>query len=121
MFKKELTKLKLKDIKPSIKKIRWGKRHVGLKEKIINHYNGSIIVSSDNKILDGNHRYYILLEKFGPEHEINVEVAGYTLTTWLLLMIVFSPLIIGVMLLLIPIVLIRKGIEILSRFFKPLV
>lgn len=42
---------------------------------IVNFYDtskGIISVSKDNKILDGNHRYTILINHYGGEYEIEV-------------------------------------------------
>lgn len=72
MLYKEVS-VKLKDLKP-LKRINWSEKQLNLKDKIINLYNpiNGIIVSNGYKILDGNHRYYILLNHYGLEHEIVV-------------------------------------------------
>lgn len=75
MFYKDVT-VKLKDLK-ALKKVSWGENQLKLKDTIINSYNPikGIIVSKGYKILDGNHRYYILLNHYGLDHEIVVRKA----------------------------------------------
>lgn len=43
---------------------------------VINNYDtkkGIIKISKDNKILDGNHRYDILMNHYGCDHEVEVK------------------------------------------------
>jgi hypothetical protein len=71
----KIRRVKLKDLIPR-REVKWTSRQLGLKEEIIRSYNarkGIITISKDNEILDGNHRYYILIEHYGGEHEVIVK------------------------------------------------
>jgi len=71
MFK---TLVKLKDVEP-MKNIKWRPHQIAMTSDIINSYDikkGIIKISSDNKVIDGNHRYMILFNHYGGEHEISV-------------------------------------------------
>lgn len=73
-FYKE-TKIKLGDITPP-KCIGWNDYQISLIDDIVLNYDykkSAIKISKDNKIIDGKHRYCILLEVYGEEHEIVVK------------------------------------------------
>lgn len=68
-------KIKLGDL-VSVRKIKWTTEQVEMTSDVINNYDtkkGIIKISKDNKILDGNHRYEILMNHYGCEHEIEVK------------------------------------------------
>jgi hypothetical protein len=111
MLDKETKIVKLKDIKPLVKKPRWKKRHLLLKEEILKRYNGSIVVSSDGKILDGNHRYHMLLEEYGPDHRIKIQSDNYTFMAWALLMIMFLPIMVSTLIITYIIILVKKVVK----------
>jgi hypothetical protein len=74
MFGKLVT-VKLKDLDPR-KNITWENEQLEMKDEIISNYDikkGIISVTNDLYIIDGNHRYCILLNHFGGEHEIQVK------------------------------------------------
>jgi hypothetical protein len=68
-------KIKLKDIKQS-NCVLYEKSRKELRDTFIKKgYNiekGIIKIGADNKIINGNHRYCLLLQKYGEEHEIVV-------------------------------------------------
>ncbi len=69
-------KVKLKDIKQtncvSYEKSRKQLRHTFIQERY-DIKKGIIRVGVDNKIINGNHRYCLLLEEYGGEYEIMVD------------------------------------------------
>jgi len=68
------TKIKLKDLIPS-PNIYWSRKQKVMAERMFVDYNDNIStiwISKYNEIIDGNHRYTVLLKKFGGEHEIKV-------------------------------------------------
>lgn len=69
-------KIKLKDIKQS-NCVLYEKSRKELRDTFIKEgydiKKGTIKIGSDNKIINGNHRYCLLLEKYGEEHEIVVD------------------------------------------------
>lgn len=68
-------KIKLKDLISYENNIQWSRKQIKMIDSIQNEYdeNLSLIwVSNINEIIDGHHRYSILLNKFGGEHEITV-------------------------------------------------
>lgn len=71
---KEIIKLKLKDIvQPNC--IVWTESDFEMTEEIITNYGKNenyIFVDKNNKIIDGNHRFCMLYEEYGEEHEIFV-------------------------------------------------
>lgn len=74
MWRYKRIKIKLKELKPR-KQIEWNKEQIKMSEDVISFYDtnkGIITVSKCNEILDGNHRYSILINHFGSEHEIEV-------------------------------------------------
>lgn len=71
--------VKLGDIFPR-KHIVWDKSHVDMTDDVVENYDinkGVITVSSDNKVLDGNHRYEILANRYGCDHEIQIDRKPY--------------------------------------------
>ena len=69
-------KIKLKDIKQS-NCVLYEKSRKELRDTFIKKgYNiekGIIKIGADNKIINGNHRYCLLLQEYGEEHEIVVD------------------------------------------------
>jgi hypothetical protein len=67
--------IKLKDIKQS-NCVLYEKNRKELSDTFLKEgydtKKGIIIIGIDNKIINGNHRYCLLLEKYGEEHEIVV-------------------------------------------------
>jgi hypothetical protein len=112
MFKYET--VKLKDLKP-ISNIRWEEKHYNIKDDVINNYDikkGIITITKDNKILDGNHRYYTLLEHYGNNYQIMVRRVPIKKSLYLFLI---TPIVI----ILIPImVVIRLFKKINKKMFK---
>ena len=100
----KIKRVKLKDLEPR-RGVKWTKRQLGLKDEIIRSYNsrkGVITISKDNEILDGNHRYYILIEHYGGEHKVIVKQKRfgrkfYVIRAWIrfiLLLPILIPIII---------------------------
>jgi uncharacterized glyoxalase superfamily protein PhnB len=74
MMSKTIT-VKLKNLIPR-KNITWNNDQLEMKDEIISNYDikkGIISVSKDLDVIDGNHRYCILLAHFGGDHEIQVK------------------------------------------------
>ncbi len=72
-----LVKVKLKDIvcRKKSADIHWSTKQKAMIKQIAEDYNEDISliwVSKDNAIIDGHHRYTILFNEFGGEHEITV-------------------------------------------------
>jgi len=94
------TRIKLKELKPR-KKIEWTDKQRAMTNDVISFYDtdkGIITVSKYNEILDGNHRYLILINHFGGEHEIEVRQKPFA--KWIYLIQSFT-----VMLVLLPVLL----------------
>jgi len=92
MFKK---KLKLKDIISYENDIRWSKKQIKMIDGIQNEYdeNLSLIwVSKNNEIIDGHHRYAILLNKFGGNHEITVRQFNVSKKTFSKIIVFLLPI-----------------------------
>lgn len=92
MFKK---KLKLKDIISYENDIRWSKKQIKMIDSIQNEYdeNLSLIwVSKNNEIIDGHHRYAILLNKFGGNHEITVRQFNVSKKTFSKIIVFLLPI-----------------------------
>lgn len=71
----KIKKIKIKDI-VGPECISWDDEQIAMIENIVQNYgiNDKLIkITSDKKIIDGNHRYCILYEEFGEEHEIVVK------------------------------------------------
>jgi len=116
MFSKYI-RVKLKDLTPN-KKISWSKRQLGMKDEIINDYNPRIkciLVSNDNKVCDGNHRYTILLEHYGGEHQIIVKKAIYSRGVYGVFVIIFTSILVIFGL---PFYLLAKGLKKLISLIK---
>jgi len=67
--------IKLKELTPR-RNISWTKKQIEMTSDVINSYDikkGIISVSKNNEVLDGNHRYTILINHYGGEHEIEVK------------------------------------------------
>ena len=95
MFQK-FTKVKLSEIEKP-KNLSWNKKQLRLKKELISKpLKHPLIISKDMKLLDGNHRYEILLNNFGEEHEIVVRKISITKRVYNLLVILFSPILIPV-------------------------
>jgi 8-oxo-dGTP pyrophosphatase MutT (NUDIX family) len=68
------TRVKLKELVPRAN-INWSNKQKLMAERMSIDYNeniSTIWISKYNEIVDGNHRYTVLFQKFGGEHEINV-------------------------------------------------
>jgi hypothetical protein len=92
MFKK---KLKLKDIISYENDIRWSKKQIKMIDGIQNEYdeNLSLIwVSKNNEIIDGHHRYTILLNKFGGNYEITVRQFNVSKKTFSKIIVFLLPI-----------------------------
>ena len=57
------------------KRVKWSQEQLDLKDEIINNYNPKIgiRISSDLRVLDGNHRTLILKEAYGDDYEVMVK------------------------------------------------
>jgi hypothetical protein len=92
----KLVKIKIGEIIPP-KKINWNERQLKMSEEIIRNYNtniGEIIISKDYKIIDGNHRFDILLKEYGEKHEITVRQISLNRSSYYILLLMFSPILI---------------------------
>lgn len=97
-------KAKLKDIIPAnFDNLKWGKKQMTKLESVSGGYDtdkGYIRIFKDNYVLDGNHRYKLLLEKFGGDYEITVKQLPFTrkfhsrmvVTLFLLICILLLPI-----------------------------
>jgi hypothetical protein len=91
-------RIKLKDIKQS-NCVEYIKKRKELEDNfILQGYDvrkDSIIVGSDNKIINGNHRYCLLLEEYGENHTIIVrkKIITYDIIKFIfiILFIIFFP------------------------------
>jgi len=98
----KIKRIKLKELKPR-PNLKWTKEQLAMKPEIIQSYNpriGIIVITKDNKILDGNHRYHILIEHYGGEHEVIVKQRRfkrryYVLRAWFRL-IILSPILVPI-------------------------
>lgn len=95
MFQKFI-KLKLSDIeKPH--NLSWNKKQLRLEKELVSKpFKQPLIISKDMKLLDGNHRYEILLKKFGGDYEIVVRKIFITKRLYTFLVFLFSPLLIPI-------------------------
>jgi len=63
----KITKVNVNDLKPTQKKLKWSKdQEIYMEDIIKNGYNpriSIIIISKDDRIIDGHHRVYSLIEK----------------------------------------------------------
>lgn len=86
--------IKLKNIRKPLN-VSWNKSQLDMVDEIIKSYDvkkGYIKISSDNKLLDGNHRYLILLNHYGGEHEIIVKQIGLKRIYLNLIMFILLPI-----------------------------
>ena len=98
----KVTRVKLKDLKPR-REVKWTSKQLAMKSEIIRSYNprkGIITISKDNEVLDGNHRYYILIEHYGGEHKVIVKQKRfgrkfYVVRAWIRF-ILLSPILIPI-------------------------
>lgn len=91
---KKLRRVKLKELKP-VRKIKWTQKQIDMTYSVENHfdYRKSIItISSDYKVLDGNHRYTILNKKYGGEYTIIVKKVKFPKIIYNFTVIIFLPL-----------------------------
>jgi len=98
----KIRRVKLKDLKPC-GKVKWTSKQLAMKSEIISSYSarkGVITISKDNEILDGNHRYYILIEHYGGEHEIIVKKKQFGRTYYkvrgAIIFLILSPILIPI-------------------------
>lgn len=99
----KIIKIKLKDLICD-KNTKWSEKQLQMQKSISNCFDdkiSKIIISKDNKVIDGNHRYKILLNKFGGEYEINVFKLNIESKTYYFFSLLLFPLtlIIGYLLL----------------------
>jgi hypothetical protein len=108
-FLTKKVKVKLKDLKKRDKKIVWRKKHVGLREDVLKKYdeNNCILISKDMKIMDGHHRYQILIDEYGEEYELYVNKVKMTFNQSLIFLILTLPLAIGMTAIFSPILLFK--------------
>ena len=93
MFKN--VKIKLKDIIPCKKQIHWSKKQLNMVDGISDNYDEDISliwVTKYNEIIDGHHRYEILINKFGGEHEITVRQFNVSKKIFKTIVYIFLPL-----------------------------
>lgn len=88
-------KIKLKDIITCKKKIHWSKKQLNMVDGISDNYDEDISliwVTKFNEIIDGHHRYEILINKFGGEHEITVRQFNVSKKIFKTIVYIFLPL-----------------------------
>jgi hypothetical protein len=110
-------RVKLKDIIPNTI-IDWSEEQLAMKSEIIDNYNPQIkpiLISSDDRVCDGNHRYTILMEHYGGEHRIIVKKGRYSIRAYTVFTFLFTGMIVLIGL---PFYLIVKGIKILTHLLK---
>jgi hypothetical protein len=112
-------RVKLKDITPN-SVIDWSQEQLDMKSEIINNYDPRIkpiLVSKDNRVCDGNHRYTILMNHYGGEHIIIVKKARFSRRAYAIFTFVFT----GVLTLIgLPFYLFAQGIKKLIGLIKKL-
>lgn len=116
MFSKKIIKVKLREIKPTNPNVGWESGD-DLLTKVINNYdvNLGIIISTDMKIIDGNHRYYLMVEVYGLDYEIKVRQTKYHSLIWYLFILLFSPVILCIILITSPLILIKKIYKLMKQ------
>jgi len=95
MLIKQYARVKLKDLTPN-KRIDWSEEQLAMKEEIVDNYDPrikAILISNDNGVCDGNHRYSILLEHYGGGHIIIVKRARFSKRAYVIFTIVFTSII----------------------------
>lgn len=88
-------KIKLKDIVQSKKQIHWSKKQLSMVDGISDNYDEDISliwVTKSNEIIDGHHRYEILMNKFGGEYEITVRQFNVSKKIFKTIVYIFLPL-----------------------------
>lgn len=96
-------KIKLKEIK-RVQRINERKKNAFRKlisEKGYNYGRGYIVISKDNKIIDGNHRYQACLELYGKNAYMKVRKRNISYFMHNFLFILYNLLVIGLFVLLI--------------------
>jgi len=94
----KLTKVKIGDIKFP-KRLNWSEKQLKMSEEIIYNYDiniGEITISKDYKIIDGNHRVYILRKEYGEDHEILVRQISLNRSSYYVTLVLFSPILIPI-------------------------
>jgi hypothetical protein len=84
-------RVRLKDITP-YSNLDWSQEQLDMKSEIINNYSPRIkpiLISKDNWVCDGNHRYTILMEHYGGEHKIIVKKINFSKRTYATFTFVF--------------------------------
>ena len=113
----KINKVKLSEIIQT-QAVSWSKTHIGLKESIISNYNvkNGIVVSKNMKIVDGHHRYLIFVENYGPDFEIEVKQIQFNFIWIRIFGWVFLPLVLLSICIILPIIIIPRGIKLLINF-----
>ncbi len=91
MLISKYTRVKLKDLTPN-KRIDWSEEQLAMKDEIVDNYDPRIkpiLISSDDGVCDGNHRYSILLEHYGGEHTIIVKKGRFSKRAYTIFSVVF--------------------------------
>lgn len=92
--------IKLKELKPC-KDVNWSPEQLKMIVDIENNYNDKISklwISNTNQIIDGSHRYTILLNKYGGEHKLNVIRFNMSMKMYNALILTFFPITLGILL-----------------------
>ena len=95
MLIKGYVRVKLKDLTPN-ERIDWSEEQLAMTDEIVDNYDPRIkpiLISSDNGVCDGNHRYSILLEHYGGDHIIIVKRGRFSKLTYVIFTIVFTSII----------------------------
>lgn len=91
---KETVRIKLKDIVvPNC--VFWDESYLEIKEEIVTNYGKNknyISIDKNNKIIDGNHRFCILYEEYGEEHEIFVKKISISKRLYYTIILLLSPI-----------------------------
>ena len=94
----KLKRVKLKDIETP-KCLNWSKEQINMTQEIEDDYNprkGIISISLTNKIFDGNHRFLILLNKFGGEHKIVVRKIYFSRKIYFTIILLLVPVLLPI-------------------------
>lgn len=101
MFLFNKVKLKLKDLKPSKQQLNWNDKQLKMVDSVANDFDtriSKLYISKTNEIIDGHHRYSILLDKFGGEHEIEVVRISLSKRTWENILLINLPILLLIVL-----------------------
>lgn len=93
-------KVKLKDLKPC-SVVNWSQNQLNMINDVKENYSENISklwISNKNEIIDGNHRYLILINKYGGEHELNVFRFNMSMKTYNTIFLIFFPISLGLIL-----------------------